>query len=195
RSSFRSVLRACGSDGPLRAVFQAPPCDRRATTTSADFSLRRSPASPFQAQGEISPGKNAVLRRTTVGSTPPVLGHESFAVIGPLALDGTASYPLPVRRPATSLPASSPRSVTLPQLRLASLAVASSREDFHHQDSAHAGRTKQSGRGAACFLARGTGRVGRNRDVVLPRPEPARACQREDFLGLLRPHLASVGRL
>ena len=29
------------------------------------------PASPFQAQGEISPGKNAVLHRTTAGFTSP----------------------------------------------------------------------------------------------------------------------------
>ena len=34
-----------------------------------------------------------------------------------------------------------PRSVTLTQLRFTSLTVVSSREDFHLQDSAHAGRT------------------------------------------------------
>ena len=41
-----------------------------ATMASADFSLRVS-TSPFQAQGEISPGKNAILHRTTAGFTPP----------------------------------------------------------------------------------------------------------------------------
>ena len=81
--------------------------------------------SPFQAQGEISPGKNAVLRRTTAGFTPPPLGHGASRFLCPLALLGTASYPVPVHRPAVSLPASSPRSVALPQLRFASLAVTS----------------------------------------------------------------------
>lgn len=59
--------------------------------------------SPFQAQGEISPGKNAFLHRTTAGSTPPPLGHESFAVHGPLALV-TASYPVLVHRHAVYAP-------------------------------------------------------------------------------------------
>ncbi|MEP5836149.1 MAG: hypothetical protein ABJ322_00325, partial [Marinobacter sp.] len=42
-----------------------------------------------------------------------------------------------------TLHASSPRSVTLPQLRFTSFAVASSREDFHLQECARAGRTKK----------------------------------------------------
>ena len=106
---------------------------------------------PFQAQGEISPGKNALLRCTTAGFTPPPLGHESFAVACPLALVGTASYPVLVHRPAASLHASSPRSVALPQLRFASLAVVSLREDFHLQERARAGRTqkKSPARGGA----------------------------------------------
>jgi hypothetical protein len=44
-----------------------------------------------------------------------------------------------------TLHASSPRSVTLPQLRFTSFAVASSREDFHLQECARAGRTKKAG--------------------------------------------------
>ena len=40
------------------------------TTASADFSLQFAP-SPFQAQGEISPGKNALLHHTTARFTPP----------------------------------------------------------------------------------------------------------------------------
>lgn len=75
--------------------------------------------SPFQAQGEISPGKNALLHCTTAGSTPLPLDHESFAVHGPLALVGNAFYPLLVHRPAASLHASSPHSVALMQLRFA----------------------------------------------------------------------------
>lgn len=40
-----------------------------------------------------------------------------------------------------TLHASSPRSVTLTQLRFTSLAVTSSWRDFHPQECAHAGRT------------------------------------------------------
>ena len=42
-----------------------------------------------------------------------------------------------------TLHASFPHSVALMQLRFASFAVANLREDFHLQDRAHAGRTKQ----------------------------------------------------
>jgi hypothetical protein len=87
--------------------------------------------SPFRARGEISPGKNALLHCTTAESTPLPLDHESFAVHGPLALVGNAFYPVLVHRPAASLHASSPHSVALMQLRFASLAVISSRWDFH----------------------------------------------------------------
>ena len=74
------------------------------------------------------------------------LGQNSgFAIEGegpsPLAPLGVASDPVPVRRPAVSLPASFPRSVTLPQLRLASIRMVSFRRDLHPQDGAHAGRT------------------------------------------------------
>ncbi len=97
--------------------------------------------SPFQAQGEISPRKNAILRRTTTRSTPPLLDHESLAVYRLLALIGTASNLVLVHRLEVSLHASSPRSVTLTQLRFASFTVDSLREDFHLQDRTHAGRT------------------------------------------------------
>ena len=70
---------------------------------SADFSLRL-PASPFQAQGEISPGKDIGFQSTTAGFTLPPLGRWSFAVICPLAPGGPASYPVPVRRPAPLAP-------------------------------------------------------------------------------------------
>ncbi len=109
-------------------------------TASADFSLRFSP-SPFQVQCEISPGKDTILPRTTAGSTPLLFDHKSFAVKCLLALIGSASYPVLVHRLTVSLHTSSPRSVTLTQLYFASLAVVSSREDFHLQDRAHAGRT------------------------------------------------------
>jgi hypothetical protein len=111
-----------------------------ATTASADFSLDLS-ASPFQAQGEISPGKNALLHCTTAGFTPLRLDHESFAESCPLALLGNAFYPVLVHRLAVSLYASSPHSVALMQLRFASFAVINLREDFHLQECARAGRT------------------------------------------------------
>ena len=55
--------------------------------------------SAFQPRGEISPGKNALLLRTTAGSTPPRLDHEGFAVLCPLALFSSAFYPVLVHRP------------------------------------------------------------------------------------------------
>ena len=48
--------------------------------------------------------------------------------------------------PTSSLNASSPRSVTLPQLRFASFTLACSREDFHLWMDAHAGRTNETSR-------------------------------------------------
>ena len=74
-----------------------------ATTTSADFSLRVT-TSPFQAQGEISPGKSALLHCTTAGFTPLRLDHESFVVACPLALLGSAFYPIFVHRLAVYAP-------------------------------------------------------------------------------------------
>jgi len=70
---------------------------------SADFSLRVS-TSPFQAQGESSPGKNALLHRTTAEFTPLRLGHESFAASCPLTLLGSAFYSVLVHRLAVYAP-------------------------------------------------------------------------------------------
>ena len=72
-----------------------------------------------------------------------ILDHESFAIARPLALIGTASYPVLVHRSAASIPASSPHSVALMQLRFSSLAVVNLWEDFHLQACAHAGRTSE----------------------------------------------------
>src|SRR5512135_218653 len=105
-----------------------------ATTGSADFSLATLRLSPFQALGEISPGKNAILPRTTAGSTRRRFDHKGFAVTCLLALLRHASYPILVHRLAVSFHASSPRSVALTQLHFLSFAVVSSREDFHLQD-------------------------------------------------------------
>src|SRR3972149_7289164 len=86
-----------------------------ATTASADFSLRVA-TSAFQPWGETSPGKNALLHRTTAESTPPRLDHESFAVSGPLALLGNAFYPVLVHRLPVLLHPFSPPSVAPLQL-------------------------------------------------------------------------------
>src|SRR5580704_17027334 len=81
------------------------PCSapRSATTASADFSLRFA-ASPFQARGEISPGKSPDLHGTVAGFTSVAFGRESFADFGPLALAPAASYPVSVRPRAASAP-------------------------------------------------------------------------------------------
>ena len=52
----------------------------------------------FQAQGEISSGKNALLHSITAGFTPPRLDQKGFAVTCPLALLGSAFYPVLVHR-------------------------------------------------------------------------------------------------
>ena len=64
---------------------------------------------------------------------------------GPLALLGSAFYPVLVHRLAASLHASFPHSVALMQLRFASFVVINLRRDFHPQECAHAGRTKEKG--------------------------------------------------
>ena len=133
----RSALR-------LQVSFAAFPRLLRPRLTSRSGST----PSPFQAQGEISPGKNALLHCTAAGSTPLPIDHESFAVSGPLALVGNAFYPVLVHQPAASLYASSPQSVALMQLRFASLVVINSRWDLHPQECAHAGRTKPKNPGA-----------------------------------------------
>src|SRR5919108_3296924 len=59
---------------------------------------------PFQAKGELPPGKNPPFHPTTAASTPPRLGHKSFAVLGLLALLGNAFYAVLVHRLTTYAP-------------------------------------------------------------------------------------------
>jgi hypothetical protein len=89
------------------------------------------------------------------------LGRESFAVTCPLALLGTASYPVSVRQPADSFPASFSTPVTLGALRFPWRATTNSPEDFHLQVIAHAGPTTQQRppRGVAVVVSRGPGRI------------------------------------
>jgi hypothetical protein len=152
RSLLRKALLAQASDAlrpassrsanaPPRSVLRSRP--RRSLLRPRLTSRAGSTPSPFQAQGEISLGKNALLHRTTAGSTPLPIGHKSFAVHCPLALVGRAFYPVLVHQPGASLHASSPHSVALIQSRLASFAMTSSRWDSHPQECAHAGRRKE----------------------------------------------------
>ncbi len=104
--------------------------------------------SAFQRRPFRHEARSPRVRTHSFTARPPDLrrltfDHKSFAESCPLALIGTAFYPVLVHRPAVSLHASSPRSVTLPQLRFASLAVVSSREDFHLLECARAGRTRK----------------------------------------------------
>ena len=108
----------------------------RSVSTRRPFSHEaRSP----QVRTRSFPAQPPDLRRLS-------LDHKSFAECCPLALLGTASYPVLVHRLAVSLHASFPHSVALMQLRFASFAVANLREDFHLQDRAHAGRTTKKAR-------------------------------------------------
>ena len=100
--------------------------------------------SPFQALGEGSPGKNALLHRTTAA-----LRH--FALV-------TRALRFSARSPCSAAPsmrflfigsrftlhASFPHSVTLVQLRFTSFAVTSLWRDLHPQECAHAGRTEKT---------------------------------------------------
>jgi hypothetical protein len=71
-------------------------------------------------------------------------GRESFAVPCPLALLGTALYPVLVHQLAVSLAASFSRPLTLAALRFAWVATTNSPEDFHLLVTIHAGHTKKA---------------------------------------------------
>ena len=70
-------------------------------------------------------------------------GRESFAVIGPLALLGTASYPVSVRQLADSLAASFSSPLAVAALRFTWVATTNSPEDSHLQVIIHAGHTNE----------------------------------------------------
>jgi hypothetical protein len=81
------------------------------------------------------------------------LGREGFAVISPLALIGSAFYPVSVRRLAASLAASFSGPLTLAALRFTWVATTNSPGDFHSQVTIHAGHTNTTSRAwRATFL-------------------------------------------
>jgi hypothetical protein len=71
------------------------------------------------------------------------LGRESFAALGPLALIDNASYPIPVRQLADSLPASFSGPLTVAALRFTWVATTNSPGDSHPQAITHAGHTEK----------------------------------------------------
>jgi len=129
----RSVLRR-------RLLVSSTPA--MATTTSADFSLRHG-RRPFRHEA-----RSPQVRTHTFIAQPPHLRHLALV---------TRALRFCARSPCLAAPsmqflfigsrfmlhASSPRSVTLTQLRFTSLAVTSSWRDLHPQVCAHAGRTQK----------------------------------------------------
>ena len=151
------MSRDCPSRSALRLGLQ-PLRPALATTTSADFSLPVIPVGLWLRRNFVFSHKarSPQVRTQSFAAQSPHLrrldlDHKSFAIICPLALPGAASYAFRVPRLAVSLHASSPRSVTLAQLRFTSLTVVSSREDLHLQDRAHAGRTNEKRRPKSPF--------------------------------------------
>src|SRR5690606_3119593 len=101
--SRRNVLSLSSPFGPSSVGagskrMCAPRLLLRPLLTSRAAAGIATPAARFQARGEISPGKNDGLPRTAAGSTPLRFGRESFAFHCTLALLGSASYPVSVRR-------------------------------------------------------------------------------------------------
>jgi hypothetical protein len=106
-----------------------------------------SSVSPFQAQGEISPGKNARLHHTTARFTPPDPWSQKLHGLLPACLGRR-------RLLSGSCPSARDLRFTLPShnrspscsCACASLTVTSSWEDLHLQECAHAGRTNKKAR-------------------------------------------------
>ena len=141
------------------------------TSRSAGRPNNAMPASPFQASGETSPGKNDDLPRTIAGSTPLPLGRRSFAVSGPLAPVRSASYPVPVRRLTGSFHASFSVRLTTNALRFPSVPATRFREDFHLQVIAHAGpTTKKKGAASKGSAPRKAGELGSSSRSGIARP-------------------------
>ncbi len=101
---------------------------------------------PLRREARSPQVRFRVVPRTAARIYAQLFGHESFAVMGPLALSLCASYPVSVRQLAVLLPASfSTGLATGPVSRLLRLAVRSgslrptSPEDFHLLDTSMLG--------------------------------------------------------
>lgn len=105
------------------------------------------PRRPFRHEA-----RSPRVRTHSFAAQPPDLHHFALATRASRLLARSPCLAVPHIRflfigSRFTLHASSPRSVTLPQLRFTSFAVASSREDLHLQECARAGRTKKPPRG------------------------------------------------
>src|SRR6266849_9485720 len=141
RSPFRSALHQRGFQGPALSDWLLRP---RLTSRSA---LRRC---PFRHQARSPQVRLRDLPCTTAGSTQWPFGRRGFAISCLLAPSHHALYPVPVRRLAVSLNASSrPR----PHLAVTPLRFAYARcglltqKDFHLLVTRHAGRTNETDSG------------------------------------------------
>jgi hypothetical protein len=154
------------------------------TTTSAAFSLRPTHRRPFRHEA-----RSPQVRTRSFTAQPPHLRH--FALT-------TGASPFSASSPRSAAPhirflfigsrftfhASSPRSVALPQLRFPSITVVSSRQDFHLQDRAHAGRTPRAlTRPRWPVSAKPSNKYLVREFVPTARPAPARAAGDSDSRG------------
>ena len=102
-----------------------------------------SPRRPFRHKA-----RSPRVRTHSFTTQPPDLHHLALATRASRLLARSPCSAAPSIRFLSigsrfTLHASSPRSVTLPQLRFTSFTVASLREDLHLQECAHAGRTRK----------------------------------------------------
>ena len=136
-ANWHPHLHMLVTDGGFRpdGTFVRLPLHDVATLTEA---LRR----PFRRKA-----RSPQVRTMAFSAQPPdlhrlSLGRESFAASCPLALLDCASYPVPVRRLADSLPASFSGPLTVAALRFAWVATTNSPGDSHPLVIVHAGHTE-----------------------------------------------------
>src|ERR1700687_3903632 len=139
------------SPSPSFGPSPPPPKLRRTTTASADFSLQRpcGRRRPFRRKA-----RSPRVRTSAFAARPPDLRRLALVTT---ASRSTARSPCSapphirysVRRPAASLHASFTPASRSDALRFTSLAVTSSREDFHLLVNAHAVRTANGSRECA----------------------------------------------
>ena len=114
----------------------------RPLLTSASRSGRLAASSVLSDTVRISRGKPGVLRRAPAGFTVPALDGYGLRESLPARPANPASYPVSVRRAATSLHASFRRSLAVPPLRFARASPPSGcTGDFHPQDAGYARHT------------------------------------------------------
>ena len=116
-------------------LYRAPSCDQRERNREPSQEL------PFSGPDNDAPSLETPPR--TKPAMPLSTATAPFVSLPAKARTTTAkTQNTTVAMRTVSLHASFPQSVTLLQLRFASLTAVSLREDFHLQDRAHAGRTR-----------------------------------------------------